>query len=356
MRKFLLLALTSGVVWGLVGCSRGRINEVVSLEHHVVDSLDLSLVLHPTRIISFRDSVLLGRVKKVMCSQEGIFVWSGDSINLFSAEGEPLARIGRKGRGPGEYTMITDFTVSDGIVVVLDQFKRILTYDSRGKNLRVQDIPFYAASCVIVDDNILLSSAYQDRVDKFHVYSLSELKETASFEKIDENEMTYRHFMTQNNFFIDRAGRLLFHEPMNNKVYRLLTDRLDVAFSFDLWGKTPPESFWSHSYGNVMEIVKALNAEGYVYGTSFFAYDKRAYVMTYSDEGGMKMALHDQNIGTSLQSPRLFFQDLTTSFAIPEVAMTFNSYKEVLFVIPAQCFEDTTLRRSANPVLVVSSF
>lgn len=278
----------------ILSCSPNRQNTGrIILEMNPVDSLDLASVLSAQSVVSLDDSILVGQVHRVKSDGNSMLLWAG-GLFRFISDGHFINQISRKGRGPGEYTMITSVDFSDRIVVVIDQYRRILLFQEDGTFLREKEIPFFAVSCIIRGNRLLLASAYQDRTDKFHWFSLSDLEELSSFGPINESELTYSHFMDQHNFYIDESGALLFHEPMNDGVYRIEEDGYPILYSFDFWGKTAPSSFWSEKYDSAVDVVQSVQEKGYVYGLSYFAAGGKSFVYTYSDDSGFKTGCYNK--------------------------------------------------------------
>lgn len=81
-----------------------------------------------------------------------IFDFIGQNqVNVFDKEGYFLYKVGRKGRGPGEYVEVRNFTVANNLVYLIDnRLNKLLIYDALGKNF-IEDkiLPFYAHDMII---------------------------------------------------------------------------------------------------------------------------------------------------------------------------------------------------------------
>ena len=329
---------------------------VISLDYHLVDSLELSQALSVEEVFIPDNHVPIGKVKRVERNDSLVFIWAGNRINIYSKGGQYLGGVGRPGRGPGEYVSISNFSVSDREVLVLDRFVRMLVYDLAGEFQRGEDLPYYAGAGKIFGDRIYLSSAYQDETDKFHVYSLKTLEEEGSFHKIHENEMTYRHFMLQNCFFVAEDNSLLFHECMNNQIYQLYPDRSAVVKSFDFWGKNPPEEVWSKRYDSVADIWNELSAGGYAFGMTCYACGNGNHFLTYLKEGETAFALSDASGRKSTQSDRIYFKGVTRALADGDITMSFNSTEDISFAIPTDALLQPLPEGEDNPVILFVKF
>ena len=98
LRNGFIFALCSLVII-FAGCSRGGSEEVLSLRHNEVDSLDLSQALSITQIVPLDNQVPVDKIIQVKRNQSGIYVWAGNQINRYSSDGKYLGIVGRVGRG-----------------------------------------------------------------------------------------------------------------------------------------------------------------------------------------------------------------------------------------------------------------
>lgn len=358
--------LTAFICFSLIlsACSRGETEKVISLKHHVVDSLDLSRVLRVTQVVPLDNSVPLGSITRVERNQAGIFVWSGNRVYIFSDEGKILGQVGRSGRGPGEYVSISNFSLSDHEVLILDGYTRLLIYDLSGDFLRGIDIPYYASAGKIFGDRIYLDSGYQNGNEKkFHVYSLETLEEENSYQEINDAERTYRHFMRAEHYYVSEDNLLLYHEGLNNRIYQLYPDRAEVVCSFDFWGNTPPDSFFEHKYENVREVYHSLFEGGYVSGVQKFASGRGKFFLRYDKAPETKtsafeacFAFLDSTDGSSCQSERVYFPGITRALSSEEITVSLTSSKDISFAFPADALLEETRSEGDNPQLVFAEF
>ncbi len=355
-KNVLILALCSLAVLS-AGCSRSGGENVLSLRHNEVDSLDLSQALSVTGIVPLDSQVPVGNIIRVKRNQTGIYVWTENQINRYSSDGTYLGIVGRVGRGPGEYVSISGFSLSDREVLLIDSYQRMLVYDLDGEFLRGADIPFYAACGKIFGDRIFLDSGYQNGTEKkFHVYSLETLEELDAFQEIDDAERTYRHFMRAEHYYVTEDNRLLYHESLNNRIYQLYPDRAEVLYSFDFWGKNPPESFFSRRYEHVGEIIDELSSSGYVCGITQYACGNGGHLMMYLKAGETGIAFRYSEGKNAVQSRNIYFQNIIRPFSCGYLPMSFNSAKDISFAVPPEALQGASLSEEDNPVLIFAEF
>lgn len=84
------------------------------------------------------DDCLIGEVLKIIYEDDMLIVADNmsHSVFFFNTEGKFLNRICKIGRGPDEYFELTDISVNDGKVWLLDNIScKVLCYDYTGKML-----------------------------------------------------------------------------------------------------------------------------------------------------------------------------------------------------------------------------
>ena len=84
-------------------------------------------------VLDLPQEYVLGGIDKVIISEEKIYVgdYQSQKIYVFGLDGEMIAVLDKRGRGPGEYLQIQSFSVDAGAVFVLDQFETtVLSYNA----------------------------------------------------------------------------------------------------------------------------------------------------------------------------------------------------------------------------------
>jgi hypothetical protein len=73
-----------------------------------------------------------------------LFVSDNDKLCLFNTDGKFISKIGRQGRGPGEYVVLKGFFIDDNnaaVSIIDDSAGKIITYGFDGKYLSSKEIP-----------------------------------------------------------------------------------------------------------------------------------------------------------------------------------------------------------------------
>ena len=208
----------------------------------------------------------------------------------------------------------------------------------------------------------LLTSAYQDDVDKFHIYDNRTLQRVSSFCPINKAEMNYRHIINQKNFYM-AGDRLLFHEPMNNSVYAIdSTIRLLPVYEFSLCGKNPPSAFWTQKFASVMDINNQITKEKYCTGIPVYAESPENILLTYRDADKYLMCIYSKKNKTATQFESIRFRELMPAISIGD--LSWNPYGKTNFTVAIPCtsiFDENgsiydpalapILKNNGNPVI-----
>ena len=110
--------------------------------------------------------VLIGQVNKLWITEQHVIVadrLTSQAIFVFDREGNAQTVINRLGRGPQEYTHVTDviLTPDKERIVVLDVFKKkLLYYSMNGDYLYDKDMSFCIGSLEYIDDQTIMGVAY----------------------------------------------------------------------------------------------------------------------------------------------------------------------------------------------------
>ena len=80
---------------------------------------------------------LIKNIRKVVFTENFIFVSDEDGLYQFTASGKYIQQIGSKGRGPGEYLSIINYAVNESanVVLVVGEYSTI-TYDLEGNYIQ----------------------------------------------------------------------------------------------------------------------------------------------------------------------------------------------------------------------------
>lgn len=200
-------------------------------------------------------------VSKVLCSEDRILVLDGiqNSVVAYDNNGQAIAKIGIRGRGPQEYVQISDFSVTaDSGVVLLDGNKdALLFYDNEYRFSRKQKNrhDFSRLTSVGVDRYLMNISTWDQSGDfDFNVLLC------------DENQKEIAHFIRNNKqqdpnfefpyvgFSPADGGKRFFLKPIDDNVYMFAGPELETIYHFDFGAKRIKEEYRSEVEKNMEEI------------------------------------------------------------------------------------------------------
>jgi hypothetical protein len=151
MPRLILLVLVTFLSNNLLVSQKSAFNFQIS-EREIKQARELVLdeIFKEIRIIPLETSqyCFIGKIKKVKTTTDRIYILSkntgensGTDLLIFNSKGDFISKVGRDGKGPGEYGQIQDFSISksSGNLLVLD-FGKIIEYDGFSKFVRTYTI------------------------------------------------------------------------------------------------------------------------------------------------------------------------------------------------------------------------
>lgn len=343
MKRIVDIVLTLSVLLPLQSCrdTDQCAGVVLELKNSYQETIPAEQLFSSVKIVELQNdsSLLLNSIGKTVCYENGIYLTDGTVICHYDYDGGLISSISHRGRGPGEYMGIMDFDVSDGIVYVLDRNKKFLRYNEDGSLISETAMTFFPASFMIENDGIIMTRACQELGDKFIVLDKDKLTKLDSFFPIKKNELTWRHFMGQSNFF-KYKGQLLYHEPLNNNVYMIDSDTVRVKYALDFFGRNAPEPFFDARYGSVLDIHKQLVESDYCAGIPCFAENDDMIIITYRDGDFYRMLKYDKHSSASVQFSSILFSEIERPVNIGDMSIQFYSETSMCLAVKGEDDEE----------------
>lgn len=176
---------------------------------------------------------------RIRC-KDGFFFMSGESLYAFDSSGKFLNPIGKKGQGPGEYILPSNFFLNtDRPVVYVADLKKILEYDFDGNHIRSIDKPEFDNNLLTnisyVGDDLFIGDVYNDGEIKYKYYLFNRDGEIINcfpnhifFNK--EKEVTGTRALEA----IRIDHQLYLKDYINDTLYVLNDSKLQPAYVFGL--------------------------------------------------------------------------------------------------------------------------
>lgn len=199
-------------------------------------------------------------ITKIILKNDKIFVFEkrgANAVFMYDIHGKFERRIGNRGGGPEEYTMLMGFAADNQYIYLLDtRTKRVLLYDYTGNYVKTLKMPAYSVDMVALENgDFMLANLWylDDNASKYRIIvtddqlnvkqelfktNESDSKLTLSYYfGISENAITYQNYVQDTLIVFNKKTEnyktLLFEFP--NKVpyeMRADTDKLKGGYQY----------------------------------------------------------------------------------------------------------------------------
>lgn len=195
--------------------------------------------------LEFKPECVLGRIQWLVGSQNFFFVGDINGIYQFKRTGEFVRKIGKIGRGPGEYPGLIDFAANESeqrLYVLVNYIRKVLVYDFTGNYLnsiklddieRVQIDITQDGYLVLQTGQLTKSSLLTEIIDKQGISILkfdSRIKYNSKDIILSKGQsITYQY---DNNLFLKVDD--------NDTIYKITSKGIIPEYVFDLGKYKPP--------------------------------------------------------------------------------------------------------------------
>ncbi len=255
---------------------------------------------------------LISRVDKVILTQDKIYLNNrGDEIMCFDKRGNFLFKLLKSGRGPGEYTFITDFDISsDNKTLILLSNNRILIYNDNGtefvfmKSINFSHEGVLKISFVPGTDNILLSNGpWYGTIPTLNLLinlngdTLSLKHNCYKYDKVGTGGFRSTFDAIQYKF----DDKVCFKEGFSDTIFYVnsKSDKFFPKIIFDSHGTVPPpkvrgdmEYAKNHS-GEFSSVALAYEVPGYIF--YFYRYKNLTHKIIYDKVTNKKYEIAMEN-------------------------------------------------------------
>jgi len=208
----------------------------------VLKSSDIATTIHYVPLES-KPEALFSRVHDVQISKEYFFISDFKQLYQFKRNGEFVRKIGRNGKGPGEYLYLVSLDINEElreIYIFCNVSRKVLIYDFEGNHLRSYAMPQFRALRAVGDSLFL---AYTDvAVGKEEdIFTLIDAEGDSTclvkndFKWEHKSNMVYTVY-TGNRWFYRYDGNLCFKDIYNDTLYRYNAEKqlAEPRYYFDL--------------------------------------------------------------------------------------------------------------------------
>ena len=267
--------------------------------------------------------VLIGDVSKLWITPQHIVIvdkFKAMSIFVFDRAGNAQAVINRLGRGPQEYTSLTDvcLTPDQQRIVVLDNSKKkLLYYNMEGNFLYDKNTSFWIGDLAYADEQHIIAKTYGAQ---------NEDPGLTSYENKDDNLYILDTLMHIKQSMMPRTAilkqfedRLYVNAIHGDTIYRVAgSNGLVPQYRLDMSAINGVTNFGEESMEKVMEIRKnnAYFPNDYVDGKDFALFRFSMPVAPY-----MQLIMHNKHTGqnysiegTSKKALNIYFMEVSYAF------------------------------------------
>lgn len=253
--------------------------------------MNMKTLLDTMFMVRLSDETLIAEITKMRVFEEQIFIFDdrAQAISVFDFYGNLKAKISRKGKGPGEYVKIADFTIEEETksILILDQFNRkIITYSFEGEFQTEQRYTTHARYFnMLGPDHYVIFNDFNGRWKgvnyNLFVTNLEGEVNSHTFPYSNLQAQTDRVKDSYLNYHNSRSANYIGH--YDNHVYRVTKDSVWAEYYLDFGKANLPEDIVHNSFealdGYVNNISNFFETSDFLSFTHI--YDKTLYVRYY---------------------------------------------------------------------------
>ena len=247
------------------------------------DTPDLDTIVrnHKFPRLETSEECLVGEVYKLSCRNKKYYILDRHlqkALFVFDEEGKFRNRIGRRGRGPGEFIEPTDFIVSDSTVTVFDMFgHKLLYYNPDGTFIRSVRLPYSIYEIESGGDGSAIYAVGGDnsKCDSLKNYELLEIGPEGDIRaKVYKNKysMDFSNKYDLQGFDED----VIYKKAFRPAVYMLRDKKLYAKYIFDIPSHALPGDYEKLCRGNFERFIKQYRGEYTYFNGQFWETDRYA--------------------------------------------------------------------------------
>ncbi len=290
MNRISVIISASIIIICLISCdstqSADRIDEsrattIKIATNNGTPDLDSIVRNHKFTRLETSEECLVGEVYKLSCRNKKYYILDRHlqkALFVFDEEGKFRNRIGRRGRGPGEFIEPTDFIVSDSTVTVFDMFgHKLLYYNPDGTFIRSVRLPYSIYEIESGRDGSAIYAVGGDnsKCDSLKNYELLEIGPEGDIRaKVYKNKysMDFSNKYDLQGFDED----VIYKKAFRPAVYMLRDKNLYAKYIFDIPSHALPGDYEKLCRGNFERFIKQYRDEYTYFNGQFWETDRYA--------------------------------------------------------------------------------
>ena len=317
MNRISVIISASIIIICLISCdstqSADRIDEsrattIKIATNNGTPDLDSIVRNHKFTRLETSEECLVGEVYKLSCRNKKYYILDRHlqkALFVFDEEGKFRNRIGRRGRGPGEFIEPTDFIVSDSTVTVFDMFgHKLLYYNPDGTFIRSVRLPYSIYEIESGGDGSAIYAVGGDnsKCDSLKNYELLEIGPEGDIRaKVYKNKysMDFSNKYDLQGFDED----VIYKKAFRPAVYMLRDKNLYAKYIFDIPSHALPGDYEKLCRGGEFrKVYKTIQGRIHLFQRSILG-DRplcrnRHHGQTHALPGGLRQGYAPYRIGT----------------------------------------------------------
>lgn len=237
--------------------------------------------------LEFKPQCIIGNVNDLKASDDYFFISTFDNFKFklykFKQSGEFVQEIGKHGKGPGEYSDISDFELVEEMIFVLSNLSnQILIYNFDGtynRSIRIENRNYNSFNYLGNGILALQSGLYIDDVVlaeliDLHGNILNKFKSKVfnSPDKKFDGKLYNIVYKYNDEFFVK--------ESKNDTVYKITTSKLVPHFVYELGKFNQPTECPEQEWYRYYVIYRIIETKDYIF--TFFTYDNSGCIAKHN--------------------------------------------------------------------------
>lgn len=289
-----------------VGCAdRSEIDstgkcDVISVDPTEKQTINRSELFSLESIIKLENSPDLGRIRW-LSPHNDVMIISSENIRLYDYQGNFIRKIGKRGKGPGEYMSKFLYHEDEYLWVMDRNQQKLIQYRLEdGVSISEENFQFWGQAIMRWQGMTLIYTSNQP--NKYDNKKLLVFDENNNFINsyfdIKEYETRYMHFFDNKNFYSYKDS-LRFLYSFNDNIYNIEGKKGDISitkrYCVDFGEHAIPDDFFQRPFQNVAEFRDALDESNYAFSVQgpiemdhtiifIFWYGEKPHFAIYSKE------------------------------------------------------------------------
>lgn len=332
------------IVACLLSCNRDNVQNISSKDQKEVYSinladeaghfsLDLDTMIDITsvsklQITENKNSVLV-TYTKVLIKDSLIFALDKEfkGLKVFNLKGDFVRMIGSIGQGPGEYTYLNDFRISNDTVSILTGTQQIINYSVNGDYLNTLEIERFADNFATNNKEFYFFMNYNVGSPEGLAYNLEitdrnfKLRaQGAPFSEANGNMPSFGY----TGFLQEKSDEIWFSEAFDNRIQILKGTELVDKYVFDFGTYGKPENT------SVAEVAEKRLDVAHL-GKNLFENEK-FLIFDYFIAPQLKMGIYDRITKRFYDREKFVKNYKSLLFTVPSVALNEEEFISIISV------------------------